>query len=321
VFRSLFFRLVFVLLLLSVCFRAYSQSNVEDRTETVKIIINNWTSQLVMARILSGMLEEVGYDTEYIESDTHQQWGALAYGAAHIQVEVWEGTMSDMFNRMLAEGNIVDAGTHEAKTREDWWYPDYVEDVCPELPLWTALKRCAALFRNADSEGLGVYYAGPWEKPDETRIRALGLGFKVELLTQGDDLWVKLKAAAEKRQPIVLFNWTPNWVESRYSGKFVEFPEYAPECETDPEWGINPGYIHDCGNPKNGWLKKAVWAGLEAKWPCAYKMVTNLSFSNSQIAQVAAYVDIDGLSYDQAAEKWLAENEPLWRKWVPEQCR
>jgi hypothetical protein len=29
---------------------------------------------------------------------------------------------------------VIDAATHDAKTREDWWYPSYVEDVCPGLP-------------------------------------------------------------------------------------------------------------------------------------------------------------------------------------------
>jgi glycine betaine/proline transport system substrate-binding protein len=46
-----------------------------------------------------------------------------------------------------------------------------VEDVCPGLPDWHALKtvlarikNCAAIFQRPDLKGNGVYFAGPWEK-------------------------------------------------------------------------------------------------------------------------------------------------------------
>ncbi len=33
-----------------------------------------------------------------------------------------------------------------------------------------------------------------------------------------------LAKSFKKKEPIVLFNWTPNWVEAKYEGKFIEFP-------------------------------------------------------------------------------------------------
>ena len=100
----------------------------------IRIIVNNWTSQIVLSHIAGTIFTSMGYKVEYIEADTDGQWGALAHGIAHVQVEVWEGTMSKMFNRMVKEGGVVDAGAHKAKTREEWWYPDYAEKACPGLP-------------------------------------------------------------------------------------------------------------------------------------------------------------------------------------------
>lgn len=288
--------------------------------ESIKIITNNWTSQIVLSYITGNIFQAQGATVEYIPSSVSNQWGALAHGAAHIQVEVWEGTMSDQFNRLVSAGTIIDAGSHNATTLEDWWYPKYVEALCPGLPDWRALKACAAIFQRPDSQGKGVYFAGPWEKPDEARIRALGLDLQVRVLSQGDDLWVELKKAYETQTPIILFNWTPNWVESRYEGDFVEFPQYEPACETDPSWGINPQFIHDCGNPIGGWLKKASAVSVTQDYPCAFSTLKNISLNNQQIAVIAALVDVDKLSFQAAADQWMQNNTALWQSWIPQEC-
>ena len=78
------------------------------------------------------------------------------------------------------------------------------------------------------------------------------------LLVRCGRLWRLLRA---NNEPIVLFNWTPNFIEAMYDGKFIEFPTFADECRTDASWGMNPETTHDCGNPKDGYLKLGVWSG------------------------------------------------------------
>ncbi|WP_157619191.1 ABC transporter substrate-binding protein [Psychromonas aquimarina] len=302
-------------ILLHLCLNADATNN-----EPIKIITNNWTSQIVLSNITGNIFKSMGYNISYLPLAVSDQWGALAHGFADVQIEVWEGTMSDEFKRMIAKGRISDLGAHQAKTREDWWYPAYVEDLCPGLPDWQALNKCAALFARPGSAGKGVYFAGPWEKSDKARIRALQMDFKVQLLSTGNKLWKELDKAFKKKQPIVLYNWTPNWISSHYQGRFIEFPEYSPECETDPAWGINKKYLYDCSNPPGGWLRKAAWSGMQAKWSCAYQTLQNISFDNNQIAALAALVDIDKLTYKQAAEYWLTNNKAVWQQWIAKGC-
>ncbi len=287
----------------------------------IRIIVNNWSSQVVMSHILGGIYRKMGYTVEYSTKDIADQWGGLHRGTEHVQVEVWEGTMQEAFHRISAYGKMVDAGTHEALTREEWWYPAYVEEVCPGLPDWRALKRCASLFATDRTAPKGRYLAGPWEKPEKARIRALGLDFVVEEAKNSDELWIELEKAWRRRQPIVLFNWTPNWVEVRYEGGFIEFPPHAPACETDPSWGINKDWTHDCGNPPAGWLKKAAWHRMKEIWPCAWQVLRNMSFTNFMIGSLAALVDREGLNHEEAAHRWLAENTVVWSSWLPGECR
>ena len=91
----------------------------------------------------------------------------------------------------------------------------------------------------------------------------------------------------------MLFNWTPNFIEAIYDGKFVEFPEYFEGCREDASKGINPETTHDCGNPKDGYLKIGVWKGLPEKNPEAYAVLKRINFSNLDIAVMAKLVDTD----------------------------
>lgn len=304
---------------LCICLKCWSEER-KDPTP-IRVIVNDWTSQIVLARITGQILEGQGYNVEYPTVSTAEQWGALALGVDHIQIEVWQGTMDEMFTRMVRANRILDAGSHSAKTREDWWYPKYVELACPGLPDWKALKKCSHLFVSGKTSGKPRYVAGPWEKPEAARVRALDLGFVIDQVEKADDLWEELKQAKKENRAIVLFNWTPNWIEDRFDGAFVEFPDYDPLCETDPSWGANELYLHDCGNPKNGWLKKAAWSGMPKKWDCAYRTLQNINFGNAAIASLSAHVDVDGKSHEDAAEEWMEAHESLWRNWVPGDCR
>ena len=42
-------------------------------------------------------------------------------------------------------------------------------------------------------------------------------------------------------------------------------------------------------------------------------MFKKLSFSTSQIGAMAALVDVDKMTHEDAAKKWLADNESVWK--------
>lgn len=287
--------------------------------ENIIVVTNNWTSQIVLSHVLKKILENENYKVQLKKLTVDKQWGEISRGWAHVQIEVWEGTMEKMFNRTVMSPGAEDIGTHLAVTREEWWYPEYVEKLCPGLPDWKALKKCPKVFSKG-KELKGTYIGGPWEKPDKARIRALGLNFKISRVKEGKDLWTKLENAYSKNEPIILFNWTPNWVESKYKGSFVNFPDFDKRCVTDAKWGINTKWKYDCGNPKKGWLKKLAWSGIRKKWPCAHTIIKNFNLTNNLISDAAALVDSDKLSYESAAKEWIMKNEKVWKSWIPASC-
>ena len=290
----------------------------QDSDDPMVIATHNWSSQIVMSYVVGGIYEQMGYEIEYTPTDSQTVYESIRLGDVTFELEVWEGAFGQSFNAALEKGGIIDAGDHNAVTREEWWYPSYMEEQCPGLPDWEALNACAELFATPETAPKGRYLAGPvdWLKQDQERVDALGMNFTIVNAGSASALWAELKSASERKAPIVLFNWTPNFIEAIYDGKFIEFPEYGKGCKDDPAWGSNPDMTHDCGNPADGYLKKAAWEGMQENWPKAYDVLTKIDFSNAQIAKMAAMVDVEDMEAEDAAVQWLADNEDVWKPWT-----
>jgi glycine betaine/proline transport system substrate-binding protein len=289
-----------------------------ESDDPIKIPIHNWSSQIAGAYIVGKILNEAGYNTEYVPSDSQVVYTSMCEGDIDLVHEVWQGAFGVAFESVVDQGCVIDAATHEAKTREEWWYPAYVEEECPGLPDWKALNQCASLFTTPETQPKGRFLGGPvdWLKHDQERVDGLGIDFEVVNAGSAAALWAELESASTRKAPIVLFNWTPNFIEAIYEGKFVEFPEYDEQCKDDPSWGMNKEKTYDCGNPKDGYLKIGVWNGVPDKWPGAYEIVKRINFSNLDIAVMAKLVDIDSMEPEAAAEKWLSDNSSKWRPWL-----
>lgn len=287
-----------------------SQAAAPESDDPIIIVQNNWTSQLVLSTVVGKVLEGMGYTVEFAPSDSQLQFKAIADGDMHFQVEAWEGSMKTAFEKAVAEDGMVDAGAHNAVTREEWWVPQYVADKCPGLPDWKALNKCADIFAVAETAPKGRFVGPPadWGKNYAERVGALEMDFVAINVGQAATLWAELDAAVAKKEPIVLFNWTPNFIEAKTPGMFVDFPDPAttPECKEEPNL---------CGAPRSGWLKKAAWSGLADKYPEAWKVMQAINFDNSQIAAASLLVDVDGMSTEEAADKWIADNGDLIAKW------
>ena len=286
--------------------------------DPVKIPIHNWSSQIVGAHIVGKLLEKVGSEVEFVSSDSQVVYTSMCEGDIDLVHEVWQGAFGVAFEKVVDEGCVLDVATHDAKTREEWWYPAYVEEACPGLPDWEALNKCADLFSTPETAPKGRFLAGPvdWLKHDHERVEGLGMDFEVVNAGSAAALWAELESASKQKKPVVLFNWTPNFIEAIYEGKFIEFPEYDEACKEDASWGLNPDKTYDCGNPKDGYLKIGVNKDMPTKHPQAFKVVEQINFSNLDVAVMAKLADTDGMEPEEAADKWLADNEAKWKPWV-----
>ena len=295
----------------------YEKANA-DKSGIIKIPKHDWSSQLVGAEVVGELMKMVGERVEYVSINSRKVYQSLADGEVDLVHTIWERAFGTYYEEAKAGGGIEEILTHNAVTREDWWYPEYVEKLCPGLPDWNALAKCSDKFARPNSGGKGVFIGGPvnWSKHDNEKIAALGMNFVVKHASSAGAIWAELEGAVARNDPIVIYNWSPNFVGAKYAGKFIEFPKYDPKCTTDPSWGVNPEALYDCGNPTNGYLKLAVNKDFKKNHPKGYELIKQINFSVSDINMMAYYMDTKGLEAQFAAQKWLDEHKFKWSKWL-----
>jgi len=288
-------------------------------SDPIKIALNDWTGQHISSRIMGAVLKQAGYRVDYVEADYLGQFDALETGELTVAMEIWATTGTEALDASVATGNVVNLGQTGMIAKEEWWYPAYMVEKCPGLPDWQALQQpaCASAFSTPDTAPKGFYLGGPsdWGGFDAERIAALDMPFALEHATTEEALFSRLADAYEQRAPIMLWLYSPHWAPAVYDGDWVAFPAYAPRCYSDPTWGINPQAKYDCGKP-SGPIWKAAWAGLEDKWPGAYKAISGFSLTNAEMEEMLVAVERGGKTVDAVAADWIKQNEHRWRLWL-----
>ena len=288
-----------------------------ESKDPVKIAINDWTSQYIQSYIVGGMLDRMGYNVEYVQADPMAQFPGFESGDLHMQVEIWPTSQSELVAASVATGTVIKMGELGMAAKESWWYPTYMEETCPGLPKWEALRDCAELFAAPETAPMGRYLGGPvtWAGNDEERAEAFGLEFEVIHAGTEAAIWAELASAYQRKAAFIGWLWVPHWWPVKYDGKFIDFPTYEAACYTDASWGVNPDKTHDCAKPA-GVLSKLAWAGGDEKFPMAWQAFRNYVMDVKTLGSLIAAVDLDGGDPQEVAEKWLNENEAIWTPWT-----
>lgn len=288
-----------------------------ESTDPIKLTLHDWSGQLINTQIMGAILEEAGYNVEYVQADYIAQFAGLKTGDLTLAMEIWATTGQEALDEATATGKVVNVGETGLQAIEEWWYPLYMKDRCPGLPDWEALKACASEFATAETAPKGRYVGGPvtWGGFDDERVKALGLDFEVVHAGTDAALFAELESAYQRQAPIVLWVYVPHWAPAKYDGEFVEFPPYTPECYSDPSWGINPDMAYDCGKPR-GPIWKAAWAGMADKWPGAYSAVQAYTLTNDEMSAMVGQVDLDGESVEDVVNAWMDANQDRWTAWI-----
>ena len=288
-----------------------------ESDKTIKLMVADWSSMLIDTEILNIILSTYGYSVETVVADDSARYPGFETGDLTIALETWQTTQDKPFTDSLATGKILDMGDLGPHAKEEWWYPSYMEEKCPGLPNWEALKNCAEAFSSPETAPKGRYLGAPvsWGGNDEERIKAMDLPFEVVHAGTEAAMFAELQSAYERNAPIILWAYEPHWVPSMFKGSFVKFPPYEAACETDAAWGVNPNATFDCGK-REGWIKKMAWAEGEKVWPCAYDIVRKFTFDGKELGDLVYQVDVKGRTVNEVAMEWAKNNEAKWRGWA-----
>jgi glycine betaine/proline transport system substrate-binding protein len=289
----------------------------------IRIAVNPWTGSAVNAHVAKTIMEkELGLQVVLVNIDENAQFPALAAGDLDATLEVWpSGHAADIVRYIegrrggpLRDGGVVDGGKLGVVGNIGWWIPTYLLAEKPELATVEGLKADTALFRTPATGSKGQLLLGDpsYVSYDEEIIKNLGLDLQVVHGGSEQALLDAVETAFRDKAPLLLYFWTPHPAHARFDLTEVRLPPFDEDCATAARERAGQGY--DCDYATDV-LFKAFSLGLESKSPEAFRFLSSLNYTNDDQEEIGAQVE-QGVDVAVAAQKWVDENESVWRRWL-----
>jgi glycine betaine/proline transport system substrate-binding protein len=283
---------------------------------TIKLAINTWTGSAVNTHVAKQVLETaLGYKVETVDIDENAVWAAMASGDISANLEVWPSGHGENKKKFIEDAKqVVDGGVLGVIGKIGWFTPKYVVDKTPALATWEGFKdpANAAMFKTNETGEAGQFLQGDpaWVYQDENIIKNLRLNLKIVRAGSEQAVLAQLDSAYSRKEPVLFYLWTPHWAFSKYDLVNVKLPAYSADCYAKAEKG---GV--DCDYPEEI-LFKAISAKLAASAPEADAMLKKMKYSNQDQIALIADVDQGKMTPADAAKKWVAANEKVWKTWI-----
>ncbi len=296
---------------------ASATSALAASTDPIKIAINEWTGQHISAHITGEVLKKAGFKVEYVTAGAVPQFAAIAQGNLHLQPEVWDNNVGDIYPKAVKAGDIVMMGSLGLKPREGWMFPPYMKEKCPGLPAADALVKCAQAFGTAETfpKGRLITYPADWGTRSKDLVSNAGLPFQAVAGGSEGAMIAEMKSAYAAKQPMLMMFWAPHWIHAELKLDWVDLPAAHADCGTDPKHGFDASKTNDCGFAQAN-IGKIVWKGFKDKWPGAFKVVEKVSIDNATQNSMMLQIDGKKRKLEEVVAEWLANNEAKWKPWV-----
>lgn len=283
-----------------------------------------WASASMYAYLVKQILNEgYGCKSSIVPADTVAAGASmLAKQSPSIAPEFWTSSQPKISDEIKKpNGRVFKANDSFTKGGvEGIWVPDYVYNEMG-IQSVTDLEKNWKLFTEPASPKKGRFYGCPpgWgcEITSTNLFHALNLGDTYKYFSPGSG--AALKASIAKRvlakQPVVSYYWDPTDVTGRYNLVKLASPAYDSkkwECITNTE----------CSNPQVSDYPAAevlivVVATLKKTAPDAVEFLGNMSIPNPIAAAILGWADETKATGEEAAVKFLNENQDIWVSWVP----
>jgi glycine betaine/proline transport system substrate-binding protein len=301
------------LLAVSACGGASSDAgdNTTESKGTVKIAINPWVGYEANAAVISYLLkEELGYQVDEKNLKEEVSWQGFETGEVDVILENWGH--DDLKKTYIDEKKVaVHVGATGNKGVIGWYVPAWMAEQYPDILDSTNLNKYADLFKTSESGGKGQLLDGDpsFVTNDEALVANLGLNYKVVYSGSEAALIKAAQQATAQKTPLLFYFYEPQWLFAKEKYVRVKLPAYTAGCDADPKKVA-------CDYPDYE-LDKIVSKKFADSGGKAYQLVKNFKWTNEDQNKVASYIALDGLSADKAAEKWVKENESVWKAWIP----
>ena len=280
--------------------------------EPVKIAIHPWVGYEANAAVVGHLLEhELGYPVEKKTLKEDVTWPGFESGEVDVILENWGHP--ELQQRYIEEKKVaVNIGPTGNVGIIAWYVPGWLADEHPEVLDWSNLNDYADQFRTSESGDLGQFLASDptFVTFDEALVENLDLDFKVVYSGSEAATISAFETAQREKQWLIGYFWDPHWIHSQIEMVRVKLPPYEEGCDADPQKVAcdYPDYV----------LDKIVSQKFADTGGAAFELIKNFNWTNDDQNLVADYITNQGMTPEDAGEKWVTENPDKWQAWMPQ---
>ncbi|NUR99988.1 MAG: ABC transporter substrate-binding protein [Kribbellaceae bacterium] len=236
-------------------------------------------------------------------------WQGFATGEVDVNLENWGH--EDLKKKYITDQKVaVEAGSTGVKGVIGWYVPPWMAAKYPDITDWKNLNRYAGLFKTSESGGKGQLLDGDptYVTNDDALVKNLSLDYKVVQSGSETALIQAFRDAEKNKKPLLAYFYQPQWFFNEVKLVKINLPAYKPGCDAVAAKVA-------CDYPPYD-LDKIVSKKFADSGSPAYDLVKNFKWTNDDQNAVARMIAVDKLTPDQAAEKWVDDNQSKVNAWL-----
>ena len=309
--------------------------------ETVVIGEVSWDASLAIENVLKTVMEKhLDVDVEIISADQAAIWSAMDKGKGSIDVhpDVWTSSQTDAWAKFVAKGGKETVRSNKIPYlgTDGFFIPGYIQDTYGVYSVTDLAKPEIAKLFDSDGDGVGEYWPGApgWSGVKINQIKAKGYGFDkyfTPVILSDSIIKAQLKTAYRKKEGILFYYWTPEWIHFAYDLRKLEEPEFTGyagdskigHAEYNPngcyKFNDTDNWLADssitCGAPTTE-VYIAYSGSLEQRSPKVAAFLNNVTLDVNDVSLWINKIAQEGEDPEEMAEEWVEGNGELVKSWL-----
>ncbi|MGI6549841.1 MAG: glycine betaine ABC transporter substrate-binding protein [Syntrophomonadales bacterium] len=255
--------------------------------KTAKILYVEWACATATSHVVAEVLEsKLGYDVELVPVTAAAMYEGLAGGSGDATFCSWLPVTHKEYMDKMGD-RVENLGVNMEGAKLGLTVPEYVTI--------NSIDELNGVKDRFDGKIIGIDPGAGIMGLTEQAIEDYQLDYE---LVEGSDstMTAALKKAIDNQDWVVVTGWTPHWKFARWDLKFLEDPKLSLGEEEQ--------------------LNTVVRRGLKEDMPDAYEFFDKFRWTSDDLANAIVMAEDMGDS-EEAAAKWVEENEELVNSWLP----
>jgi glycine betaine/proline transport system substrate-binding protein len=321
-----------------------ASNQVAQAKETITLAELNWTAAIAIDHVLKRVMEDrLDVEVKLVTADYPVIFASMDKGDGGIDVipDFWMPNLANYWSVYVEPGSKGSVLVNEKPYlgTQGLYVPGYIQDKHGVRSVEDLKRPEIVTLFDTDGNGKGEYYPGALgnASTDVEIVKAKSYGYDKLYEPVFVDQWAlqaKLDAAFKKKEGIVFFYWSPEWIQSAYDLRLLEEPKfdgYAMESKKgDPLYNPNGCWKMITSKEDSEWLAKShvacawpsatVYVGyskaLAHRAPKVAQFLKQLSFDTKTVADWILKIDHDKVEPATMALEWVQQHPDAVNNWL-----